>query len=684
MTTTDATLPQFSCWRLERDPAGICWLGLDRPDTSTNTLSRAVMQELDQALAHLERAGATGLVLWSGKADGFVAGADIHEFPAIRTADEAHELVTQGQRILQRLESLPCPSVAVINGNALGGGLELALAATWRLGLDTVRGPCLGLPEVQLGLHPGFGGTVRTVRLAGVRHALELMLAGRTIGMADGVKWGLIDRLSSPDRWREDASRLLRMPRPRRRVPWPDTLLALGPARRWLSSRLVQQARRKADPRHYPAPFAMIDLWREHAATGPAAYAAEARSFARLAVTPTSRNLVRVFFLQDRLKRLAGRAAQPATRVHVVGAGVMGGDIAAWCAARGLEVTLQDRAMKYVEPALARAEKLFTRRFRDDAGGLAAARQRLQPDTAGVGVATADVVIEAIYEDLAAKQALWRDVESRARPDCVLATNTSSIPLQDLGTCLARPDRLIGLHFFNPVARLPLVEVVRTPTTAGTALQAGLEFTRQIGKLPIPCRSHPGFLVNRILAPYLAEAIALAQEGVPLAEIDAAATAFGMPMGPVELADAVGLDVALHVARILAPLSGRSIDPTLEKMVAAGQLGQKTGRGFYAYRDGRAVKPRGTGAVSAEVQDRLMLALLNEAAQCLAEDIVDDADLVDAGVIFGTGFAPFRGGPLHHARQTGIDAVVHRLTELAARHGPRFTPSGGWQKLRAM
>jgi 3-hydroxyacyl-CoA dehydrogenase/enoyl-CoA hydratase/3-hydroxybutyryl-CoA epimerase len=352
----------------------------------------------------------------------------------------------------------------------------------------------------------------------------------------------------------------------------------------------------------------------------------------------------------------------------------MGGDIAAWCALRGLSVTLQDREMKYIEPALARAAKLFDRRLAT-AEARAGARARLQADVAGDGIATADVLIEAIFENLEAKRILFQAAEARARPGCVLATNTSSIPLEDIAVALRQPERLVGLHFFNPVAKLPLVEVIRGPASSETVVQEALGFARQIGKLPVPCASRPGFLVNRTLAPYMAEAMALAQEGVPLAEIDAAATDFGMPMGPVELADSVGLDIVLHVARILAPVLGRAAAPEVEQLVAQGHLGQKTGRGFYLYQDGKPVKPRGSGLpVDPEVQDRLILAFLNEAAQCLHEGIVADADLADAGIIFGTGFAPFRGGPLRYAEHEGLDQLVAVLDRFA-QHQPRLAPS---------
>ncbi|MCL4722297.1 MAG: hypothetical protein KJ041_10185, partial [Gammaproteobacteria bacterium] len=468
----------------------------------------------------------------------------------------------------------------------------------------------------------------------------------------------------------------------RRGPPLIDRLLSLDVVRPLLARTLRQRTAEKVSAAHYPAPYALIDLWQSHAGDSPAAGCeAEARSFGELVTTPASRNLVRVFFLQERLKKLPGGKGT-VSRVHVVGAGVMGGDIAAWCALRGLQVSLQDREMRFIEPALVRARKLFERRLRQPAL-VEAAVGRLRADPEGQGVAAADLVIEAVFEDLAVKQAVYARLEADLQPEAILATNTSSIPLEDLGDCLQDPGRLVGLHFFNPVAKLPLVEVVAARQSRPAALAAAASFARQIGKLPLPCRSYPGFLVNRILAPYMGEAMELIREGVPLAEIDLAATDFGMPVGPVELADSVGLDVADHVARILAPVLGRKPAPELAELVRAGQLGHKTGRGFYTYRDGKPVRAHlEPGSSSPAVRDRLVYALLNEAATCLNEQIVDDEDLVDAGVIFGTGFAPFRGGPLHYARELGIDAVETRLRELAGQHGPRFNPSPGWSRLR--
>ena len=667
-------------WRLESDADGIGWLCFDRQGVGANTLSAETMAELETCLATLEASALKGLVVYSGKSRGFIAGADINEFPALDSEARAYAVTRQGQDILARLEALPFPSVAVLNGFALGGGLELALACTRRLAIAGSE-PVFGLPEVLLGVHPGFGGTVRLTQLIGVRKAMDLMLTGRSIRPVQAWEIGLVDAVAAEDKWRNGATHLLAEGDDRARAPWLDRLLGLALLRPRLARTLRLKVSKKARIEHYPAPHALIALWEKHGGVAtPAAYEAEAESFARLVMTPTSRNLVRVYFLQERLKKLVSNA-EPAKRVHVIGAGVMGGDIAAWCALRGLEASLQDRELKFIEPALERAHKLFERKLRQpDARN--AATSRLTADPEGRGIATADVVIEAIFEDLAAKRELFARVEPQLKAGAILATNTSSIRLEDLSTCLQDPGKLIGLHFFNPVAKLPLVEVVAAPTSSEASVDAGIALARRIAKLPLPCRSHPGFLVNRILAPYIAEALELLREGIPAAEIDLAATDFGMPMGPIELADSVGLDVSAHVARILAPVIGREVAPEIEELVRQKHLGLKTGQGFYTYRERKPVRPSLTpGSSDSAVQDRLILALLNEAVSCLQEAIVTDADLVDAGVIFGTGFAPFRGGPLHYARETGVDALVDRLEVLATQHGSRFRPSPGWKLL---
>jgi 3-hydroxyacyl-CoA dehydrogenase / enoyl-CoA hydratase / 3-hydroxybutyryl-CoA epimerase len=674
---SDAT----AAWRVERDADGIVWLTLDKPGTSTNVLSREVLQELGRLLEPLAASPPRGVVVRSGKPSGFIAGADIKEFTTLRDADEGFEMTRAGQLVLDRLEALRCPTVAAIHGFALGGGLELALACRYRIGVRDER-LSLGLPEVQLGIHPGFGGSVRSVRLVGVRPAMRMMLTGRPVRADRALEMGLVDRLVAPGELDAAARECVLHPPPRRRAPLAERVLDLGPVRPFVKPALVREVAARAPREHYPAPYALIDLWAEHGARGEAAFIAEARSIARLFGTETAHQLVRVFLLQTRLKGLAGKSAREVRNVHVIGAGVMGGDIAAWCALRGFSVTLQDRAAEFIEPALGRAAELFEKRVRDPAQRTAV-RARLRADVAGDGVTDADVVIEAIFESLNAKRELYASLEPRLKPDALLATNTSSLELEPLAAKLARPGRLVGLHFFNPVAQMPLIEVVHSTSTEAPMIDAALAFTRKLDKLPVPCRSAPGFVVNRVLMPYLQEAMRAGEEGIPLAGIDQAAVRFGMPMGPIELADVVGLDVAKDVGEIIAEELHRPIPrlTRLEQLVTAKKLGRKSGEGFYRWQDGKPVKPDAASSAPPELEDRLILSLVNECAAVLREGVVADADLLDAAVIFGTGFAPFRGGPIAYARSRGIDAVVARLNQLAERYGSRFAPDPGWSAL---
>ena len=670
----------YKNWTLETDDEGIAWLCINTAKGSANTLSAETLTELDSAMATLESDRPQGLVLYSGKESGFIMGADINEFVKIQTEHEAYGLIRDGQGVMDRMEALPFPTVSVISGFCMGGGLELSMACDYRIAYRGKK-KIIGLPEVQLGIHPGFGGTVRAVQLAGVRPAMQVMLTGAPIRPDKALKIGLIDRLTDADNWRDDAKKLIRGRPPLQKPPLVERLLGLAPLRGFIKKELIKQVRRKARPDHYPAPYAMIDLWAAEGASPLTGYEAEARSMAKLLVGPTSRNLVRVFFLQDGLKSQGDKETPAPQRIHVVGAGIMGGDIAAWCALRGLDVTLQDREQKFIDPAITRAHEMFAKRLRDP-DDLAAAKGRLVADVDGNGVAEADLVIEAIFENLEAKQSLYQDLQAKMKPGAMLATNTSSIPLEELRTVLDEPQRFIGLHFFNPVAMLPLVEIIRCEDTDQAALNTGFAFTKRISKLPLECNSAPGFVVNRILAPYMGEAMALAEEGVPLALIDKAAEDFGMPMGPVELADSVGLDVALGVSKVLGDAMNRPIPERLAGMVEAGNLGRKSGQGFYEWRDGKAIKPdAGNAKVPEDIQDRLALAMVNEAVACLSDGVVNSADLLDAGVIFGTGFAPFRGGPLNYARERGIDEVRSRLDALAAEHGPRFAPNSGFGDL---
>jgi 3-hydroxyacyl-CoA dehydrogenase/enoyl-CoA hydratase/3-hydroxybutyryl-CoA epimerase len=480
------------------------------------------------------------------------------------------------------------------------------------------------------------------------------------------------------DRLRATAVELLKSRRRRQQAPLSARVLSLAPLRSIVAPKIEAQVARRARREHYPAPYAIVDLWRRYGANPRTGYEAEAQSVAKLVCTPTSRNLVRVFFLQERLKALGGRESPARGHVHVVGAGVMGGDIAAWCAQRGFSVTLQDRSDELVKPALQRAREFFAKRARTSQQ-VEEAAARLVADVPGQGAARADIVIEAIFESEQAKRDLYARLEPLMKPGALLATNTSSIMLETLGSVLRDPSRLVGLHFFNPVASMPLVEVIQSRITSEAARTTALAFTRAIDKLPLPCQSAPGFLVNRVLMPYLSEAMVISQEGVPLATIDAVAERFGMPMGPVELADSVGLDVCQHVGRILAAAFGRPAPAALESLVAAGKLGRKSGEGLYVWRDGKPVKPPADRAAApANLEDRLMLPLVNEAVAILRERVVGDEDLVDAGVIFGSGFAPFRGGPLRYARERGLKAVHARLEELETVHGSRFHPDDGW------
>jgi 3-hydroxyacyl-CoA dehydrogenase/enoyl-CoA hydratase/3-hydroxybutyryl-CoA epimerase len=669
-----------TAWSLEIDADRIGWLTCDTPNASTNVLSAAVVRDLAAKLEDVVSQRPNGVIIRSAKANGFIAGADINEFVQIRTPEQGLALVQAGQKVLQQLEDLPCPSVAMLHGFALGGGLELALACTYRIGADDAA-LSLGLPEVMLGIHPGFGGTVRSVQLIGVRPALDLMLKGRPLRAARAFRVGLLDELAPPAELAARAKSLLQRRPPRRVAPFVDRLLNLSALRPFVARQTAATLRRSVNREHYPAPFAILELWERHGALGTAAYEAEARSISTLMCTPTSRNLVRVFKLQDRLKSLGGESSAEFRHVHVIGAGVMGGDIAAWAAFRGMTVTLQDRSPELIQPALDRARSFFDKRLKDPAAA-AAAQSRLRMDVAGAGVADADVIIEAIFENIDAKKALYREVEPKLKATAILATNTSSIMIENLCDALQDPTRLVGIHFFNPVSQLPLVEIVRGSRTAAQIVQDAQRFTRKLDKLPLPCKSAPGFVVNRILTPYVNEALFALQAGIPAPVIDAVAVEFGMPMGPIELTDVVGLDVSLNVGKVLGSALHRQVPELLRNLVAEKKLGRKSGQGFYRWVDGKAQKDQVKGfAIPEDLEDRLILSMLNEAVACLREGTVSDADLLDAGAVFATGFAPFRGGPLQYAKDRGIGNVTARLQQLSQRYGERFLPDAGWAKI---
>lgn len=672
-------------WRLDRDAENIAWLILDKQNSSQNSLSASVLEEFAQLLQQLRKSQPKGAVLWSGKQSGFIAGADIKEFGDINSQSQALDMVQNANRIINQWESLAFPTVAAIDGVALGGGFELALASKYIIATDN-EATRLGLPEVLLGIHPGFGGTVRAIERAGPDKGLDLILSGRKLRSRQALKMGLVDRVVASRHLRRAAVRLIQQQPPRKPQPKWNTLINSDLGRRSLAKIVRAKVSKKANPDHYPAPYRVIDLWQNFGNDRSRMMDEESRSISKLITSETSRNLVRVFFLQEELKALGktdGSEQFNPQHVHVIGAGVMGGDIAAWCALRGLTVTVQDHNPQALARVVKRANELFKRKLREPRK-VQLALDRLVPDLSGLGIRQADVIIEAIFEDLEAKQTLFKNVENNAREDAVLATNTSSIPLEQIADSLKQPQRLVGLHFFNPVAKMQLVEIVNSKITQNNTADRALAFTRQIGKLPVPVKSSPGFLVNRVLMPYLMEAVELYNHGVPGVVIDSKATDFGMPMGPVELADVVGLDICKHVATNLSQALGGEIPEILLKKVEQRQLGKKSGQGFYKWdKQGKPEKPEVEHDYKppSDMTDRMVLRYINEAVACLREGVVDNENWLDGAMIFGTGFAPFRGGPMHYVRKRGAAVIKTRLNALANEYGERFKPDPYWDNL---
>jgi 3-hydroxyacyl-CoA dehydrogenase/enoyl-CoA hydratase/3-hydroxybutyryl-CoA epimerase len=676
----DVEAAPWKHWRIRTDPDGILWLLFDKADSGTNTLSVEVLTELDAVLAKIEQDRPRGLIIRSAKKNGFVAGADIGEFRGSTDQAAFEAVLRRGHAVLDRLDRLPLPTIVVIHGYCLGGGLELALACDRRIAVDNAS---FGFPEVMLGVHPGLGGTVRLPRLINPVQAMTMMLTGRTERARRARALGLVDAVTQERHVAAAAKAgVTGELKSARRAPLGG-LLNTAPARRLLATRMRREAENKAPRNHYPAPHALIDLWVEHGGDAEAMQNAEITSFARLVTTDTAQNLVRVFFLRNRLKSLAG-GTWDGRRIHVIGAGAMGGDIAAWCAWHGFTVSLADMKPEPLAGAIKRAAQLYGKIGRDRRRNIRDALDRLIPDLKGEGVGTADLVIEAVPEKLDLKQKVYAGIEPKMKAGAILATNTSSIPLEQLRAGLARPEHLVGLHFFNPVSRMQLVEVVSHDKVADTVLADARAFLGRIDRLPAPVKSAPGFLVNRALTPYLLEAMVMLDEGIKKETIDKAAEDFGMPMGPIELADQVGLDICLHVAESLRGSLPRPMPPApqwLTDKVAKGELGRKTGRGLYEWKDGHVLKERDAPAPPPDATDRLILPLLDVCVTCLREGVVADEEIVDAAMIFGTGFAPFRGGPMHYARTRGIDTVRAALARLAAKFGPRFEPDAGWGSL---
>lgn len=674
----------------EIDSDGVCWAGMDMPDRSANVLDDKVLRGFETLLEGLEADTPQGLVLYSKKDGGFMAGADVEMFDSM-SAGEIRSMIEHGKDLLERLEDLDCPTVAMVHGHCLGGGLEVALACDHRVARDDAQ---LGLPEVKLGLVPGLGGSYRLPSLVGAVDGMSLILAGKSLPAKKAEKMGLVDEAVPGRHLRKAAKARLahKREKPKGFEALKRDALDTRPARGFAASQMRRKTREKVRDDHYPAPFRLIDLFEQHGLSHDL-MDAETELFVELSGSVASRNLRRVFLLQEQKKREArvDDEALEIRRVHVIGAGAMGGDIAAWAALKGFEVTVTDVQLQPIADAVKDANTLFDKKPAKNRGDIRPPRNRFIPDPHGHGVERADLIIEAAPEKLDLKEQLFEELEPKMKPDAIIATNTSSLKLKDMAAALKKPGRLVGLHFFNPVSKMPLVEVVRHGRTSKRALTQGAAFAETIDKLPVTAKDAAGFIVNRALTPYLLEAARLMEEGVKPELIDAAAEKFGMAQGPVEVADHVGLDIALDVAEHLKadyPTEIGEIPKIVRKTLDERGAGVKDGCGFYKYEDGEAQKSKVSdddlnGERIDPICDRLILPLLNVCAEILHEGVADSEDDVDAALIFGAGFAPFRGGPFGYARYRGVDEVVADLGRLENKHGERFAPSEGWSILKA-
>jgi 3-hydroxyacyl-CoA dehydrogenase/enoyl-CoA hydratase/3-hydroxybutyryl-CoA epimerase len=669
-----ADIANLKNWQYHIDLEQIAWATLDVKGQSQNTLGRAGIEELDTiltAVADGVRAKSVrGLVVMSGKEKSFVAGADIKQFDDLKTEADVVEAVRAVTEIFDRVERMPVPVVVAIHGVCLGAGLEFALACQYRICTreDVTR---IGLPEVKLGIIPGLNGFARWVRQSGPLNSMPHMLTGRMLRPSQARAAGIVDQVVPTHhelRWAARNAVMKNRKSKHASLAWAP-LMKFETARIYIAKRMRKETADKIREEHYPAPFRLIDLFEKHGGSFEEMKREETRAFAPLMISEQSHNLRRVFRLSEMLKAEAPKDGYRPMRAHVVGAGTMGADIAMVCAAEGMEVSLQDVSADAVNKALERAQPFFKKRLRSSLEA-SKAKARLIGDPTGANIHRADVVIEAIYENLDAKKKVFAEIETKAKPGAILATNTSSLPIEQIAEGLKDPSRLIGLHFFNPVALLPLIEVVRGPQSREEEVRKGAGFATRIGKMPLIVKSSPGFLVNRVLAPYMLEAVKRLAEGTPKETIDAAAQKFGMPVGPIELADQVGLDVALSVAKILKVPTPE--DHPLIRLVEEKKLGKKTGEGFYKWVNDKAEKGASTlsGQGLVELGRALVDPLIDECEKALREGVVASADHVDAGVIFGTGFAPFRGGPLHYRQslkgpvsQPGAATVQARAAE---------------------
>ncbi len=694
---------------VERDEGGALVLKLDVPGRALNVITRQVLADLDAACDAVQAAGKAPLLLVrSGKKSGFLAGADLNEFLAIRDPSGARALSELGQRLFDKVAALPMPSIVAIAGPCLGGGLELALACDYRLVFDSPKTQ-LGLPEIELGLLPGWGGTQRLPRVVGVERALKVILAGKRLSAREALDWGLADACASTEE--ELRGQLVALTgkaisqgkRSLDGLPlrtWRQRLLESNALGRRILFRSTERLMRKRVPDDMPAPAEAIEAVRVGLQQGmPAGLAQEREAASRLAIGTACRNLVSLFFQREAARKSSAEAPVEVARVGVVGAGVMGAGIAQLAALKGCEVVVQELNQAALDAGLARIDELFRKAVERRVLPEAEAKQKrgsIRGTVAWIGFETVDVVIEAAVEDVAIKRALFRELEGRVGSRTVLATNTSSLPVGQLHDGALRPELVAGLHFFNPVHKMPLVEVVRARGSSPETIERLRRFAVALGKVPVVVGDGPGFVVNRILMPYLNEAVLLLAEGMTIEDVDRLMQRFGMPMGPLALLDQIGLDVAAHVARSMQPALGDRFAPNtaFEKMRERGWLGAKSGTGFYEHA-GKKPRPHkgaqallSAGALSAalppavrlaEARERMVLGMVNEAALVLSEGLAD-AEAIDLAMVFGTGWAAHRGGPLRYADDRGLADVVRALAALAGRHGKRFEPCAELQR----
>ena len=631
-------------------------LVFDRENSAANIFDSATLDELSERLDELvAQPEVTGLLIRSEKPNIFIAGADLNELSTAR-GEKLERLIATGQALFNRIADLPYPTVAAIHGACVGGGYELALACDWRVASDSSKTK-IGLPETQLGILPAWGGTTRLPDLLGLQDALPVILSGKLHSAALAKRKGLVDEIVPKEHLKSHAlSYLAKGKRHHTHNPIVHNQAVAALTRVQAHKELLKKTHG-----HYPGPEAALEVAvASIGRTRAQSQQAELEAIQRLALLPETAQLIRLFFLQERAKKHKHTAAEPRdiNRAAVIGAGLMGSGIAYWISTREVETTLQDispdalaRGMKAIADLYADAEKHHVLSKTEAVRGL----DRIHPATGGIPLQNCDLIIEAATETLAIKQKIFADLSTRCAADTILATNTSALPIHELSSAISHPERLVGLHFFNPVHRMQLVEVVRTESTSDETLATAVTFVRKIGKLPIVVKDSPGFLVNRILMPYLVEAAAMFEQGGDPEEIDKAMLDFGMPMGPLRLLDEVGLDVAMHVAGTLAAAfpDRMKIPKVVEKLLAAGHTGRKGGSGFHVYDDASpAVNAEaisfqtGTEETPADAQQILAKLMTTEAELCLSEGIAESADDIDLAMILGTGYPPFRGGPL--------------------------------------